>query len=192
MKQDFIRQRIIEIRGERVMLDFELATLYGVEVRVLNQAVKRNRDKFPRDFMFRLTKKEWLSISSRLAISSGSDLRKNSSQIVMSSRKHRGKVYLPYAFSEHGVTMAATVLKSKKAVKMSITVVRAFITLKRFAVEHKDLATQLKELRNELYERLGEHDTQLAAIYDAIESLLDEKVKNRMWEKRHLFCTTQL
>src|SRR5258705_4450956 len=114
MKQDFIRQRIIEIRGERVMLDFELATLYGVEVRVLTQAVKRNRDKFPRDFMFRLTKKEWLSISSRLAISSGSDLRKNSSQIVMSSRKHRGKVYLPYAFSEHGVTMAATVLKSKK------------------------------------------------------------------------------
>lgn len=164
-----IQQKIYEIRGEKVMLDFDLAELYGVETRIFNQAVKRNQSRLPKDFMFQLKPLEWEIISS---------------QTVMSSRKHRGKAYLPYAFTEHGVTMAANLLKSPKAIKMSIAVVRAFISLKQLALQHNNFATRLEELRNELHERLGEHDTQLAGIYDAIENLLDEKTTKKNWEER--------
>ena len=151
------------------MLDFDLAELYSVETRVMNQAVKRNMDRFPKDFMFQLTAKEWKNMSS---------------QFVMTSTNKRPKKALPYAFTEHGVTMLANVLKSKKAIKMSIAVVRAFISLKQMALQHKDLAERLEELRNELHERIGEHDTQLAAIYDAIENLLDDKTEKRNWAER--------
>ena len=92
MKLAAIRQRIFQLRGEKVLLDFDLAELYEVETRVLNQAVKRNRTRLPKAFMFQLTSRVWNIISS---------------QIVMSSKKHRGKTYLPYAFTEHGVAMAA-------------------------------------------------------------------------------------
>jgi len=184
MKLEIIQQKIFEIRGEKVMLDFELALLYGVETKRLNEQVKRNTERFPKDFMFRLTPAEWNSIRSQIATSSAMISENNSSQIAASSRKHRGKTYLPYAFTEHGVTMVANLLKSRKAIKMSIAVVRAFISLKRFVLEHKDLAAQLNELRKELYERLGEHDTQLNAIYEAIENLLDEKATKKNWEER--------
>ena len=166
------------------MLDFDLAELYEVETRVLNQAVKRNQDRLPKDFMFQLKPREWDIISSQIVMSSSTDSKKNSSQFVMSSRKHRGKTYLPYAFTEHGVTMAANLLKSKKAVKMGIAVVRAFIALKKMALQHKDLSVQLADLRKELHEYKGENDAQLGAIYDAIENLLDEKVENKKWEER--------
>lgn len=106
------------------------------------------------------------------------------SHSLIASQKKRNTSVTPYAFTEHGVTMVATILKSKKAVKMSIAVVRAFIALKQFVLQHKDLSAQLKELRQELYDRLGEHDTQLAAIYDAIENLLDEKAEKKSWEER--------
>jgi phage regulator Rha-like protein len=165
------------------MLDFDLAELYGVETKVLNQAVKRNSDRFPGDFMFRLTTKEWKNMWSQFVTSYNLSSENNSSQIVTRSRKYRGKTYLPYAFTEHGVTMLANVLKSKRAVKMSIAIVRAFISLKQLALQHKDFATQLEELRTELHERIGEHDTQLAAIYDAIENLLDDKVEEKHHEK---------
>jgi phage regulator Rha-like protein len=104
----------------------------------------------------------------------------NSSQIVTTSKKHRGKTYLPYAFTEHGVTMLASVLRSEKAVNMGIAVVRAFIALKQYALKHQDLTGQLQELRD----RLGEHDVQLNSIYDAIENLLDEKVDQKAWQER--------
>ena len=151
------------------MLDFDLAQLYSVETRVMNQAVKRNMDRFPKDFMFQLTAKEWRTMSS---------------QFVMTSTYKRPKKALPFAFTEHGVTMMANVLKSKKAIKMSIAIVRAFISLKQVAMQHKDLAERLEELRKELHERIGEHDTQLAAIYDAIENLLDDKIEKKSWEER--------
>jgi phage regulator Rha-like protein len=152
------------------MLDFDLAELYGVETRTLNQAVKRNVDRFPRDFMFRLNKKEWEFLRSQIVI----------------LEKGRGKFpkYLPHVFTEHGTSMLANVLKSKRAIKMSIAIVRAFIALKQIALNHKDLAERLDELRKELHERIGEHDTQLAAIYDAIENLLDDKVEKKNWEER--------
>lgn len=149
------------------MLDFDLAELYGVETKRLKEAVRRNKKRFPPDFMFELTKKEWINLRSQIASSSWGGLR-----------------YMPFAFTEHGVTMLASILNTDKAVKMSIAVVRAFISLKQVAILHKDLAVQLAELRNELHERIGEHDTQLAAIYDAIENLLDDKTEKKSWEER--------
>jgi phage regulator Rha-like protein len=185
MDTNLIREKIYEIRGQKIMLDFDLAELYGVETRVFNQAVKRNIDRFPEDFMFRLTTEEWeaLKYSSQMVASADivdSQSDKNSSQFVMSSKKNRGGAYLPYAFTEHGVTMLASVLKSEKAVRMSIAVVRAFIALKQLVLQKNSISAQLQELRD----RLGEHDVQLACIYDAIENLLDEKANEKKWEDR--------
>jgi phage regulator Rha-like protein len=169
MKLTIIQQKIYEIRGERIMFDFDLAELYGVETRVMNQSVKRNLDRFPKDFMFRLTVDEWQTMSS---------------QFVMTSSFKRPKKALPYAFTEHGVTMLANILKSRKAIKMNIAIVRAFIFLKKMTTEHKDLSTQLQELRKELYEYRDENDSQLKAIYEAIENLLDIKTEKKIWEER--------
>jgi phage regulator Rha-like protein len=117
--------------------------------------------------MFQLTKTEWQNLKTQIATSSWGGMR-----------------YMPYAFTEHGLTMLASVLNSDRAIKMNIAIVRAFISLKQLATQHKDFARQLEQLRNELYERLGEHDTQLASIYDAIENLLDEKISQKKWEER--------
>ncbi len=121
---------------------------------------------------------------SQIATSYDTDTGVNWSQIVTSSRKHRGKTYLPYAFTEHGVTMLASILKSQRATKMNIAIVRAFISLKKMMIQHKDLAERLEELRQELHERIGEHDTQLHAIYEAIEKLLEEKAEKKNWSER--------
>ncbi len=168
-----IQNKIYEIRGQKIMFDFDLAELYDVETRVMNQAVKRNSDRFPEDFMFQLTTKEWKQLSS--------------SQIVMMENmpKNRTGKYLPYAFTEHGVTMLASILRSEMAIKMNIAIVRAFITLRQLTIQHKDLSTQLNQLRQEMYERFGDHDTQLAAIYNAIEKMLKQKeAQTKNWEER--------
>ena len=172
MSLTIIQQKIYEVRGERIMLDFDLAELYQVETRIFNQAVKRNKESFPRDFMFKLTSKEWKKISS--------------SQFVMMDNlpKNRSNKYLPYAFTEHGVTMLASVLKSTKARKMNIAIVRAFISLKKLTAKHKNLEEQLQLLRREIFERIGEHDTQLSEIYEAIENLLDMKTEKKIREER--------
>jgi phage regulator Rha-like protein len=163
MKVTIIQQKIYELRGERVMLDYDLAEIYKVETKVLNQAVKRNAARFPKDFMFRLTQKEWNILRS---------------QIVTSNQG--GRRYIPSAFTEHGVTMLASVLKSGRAVKMNLAIVRAFIDMRKMVNNYKEIAQQFAELRS----RIGEHDTQLAHIYDAIENLLDEKVEKKSWEER--------
>lgn len=173
-----IQNRIHEIRGEKVMLDFDLALLYEVETRVFNQAIKRNLESFPEDFMFRLTSKEWRELSIQMVKQNGNG--DNSSQFVMSSRKHRGSTYLPYAFTEHGVTMAASVLKSSKARKMNIAIVRAFIALKKLALRNLDLTAIVLELKH----RVSEHDIQLSSIYDALENLLDKKAEEQSWRER--------
>lgn len=164
-----VQQKIYEVRDEKVMLDFDLAELYAVETRVFNQAVKRNTDSFPKDFMFRLTAKEWKTMSS---------------QIVMTSPNKRPKTALPYAFTEHGVTMLASVLKSPRARKMNIAIVRAFVALRKLALKSSDVKEQLKELK----ERIGEHDVQLNQIYTAIENMLEEKVDKeaeaKKWKSR--------
>jgi phage regulator Rha-like protein len=195
MELQIIREKIYEFRGQKVMLDFDLAELYGVETRVFNQAIKRNISRFPEDFMFQLTIEEWNS--SQNVMSSNEDTEVldiqsdgNWSQNVISSgkvaldklnlKKHRGKTYLPYAFTEHGVSMLASVLRSEKAVQMSIAVVRAFIALKQYVSRQDSLSQQLREIRD----RLGEHDIQLNSIYDAIENLLDEKAIEKNWKDR--------
>jgi hypothetical protein len=152
MQIEKIQTKIYEIRGQKVMLDFDLAELYEVETRILNQTVKRNLDIFPSDFMFQLSPSEWES---------------NSSQFVMSSRKHRGTAYLPFAFTEHGVTMLANVLKSKKARETSISIVRAFISLKQFVLNFKELSEKLQELENK-------YDKQFKSVHDAINFLLQK------------------
>ncbi len=122
MQLTVIHDKIYEIRGQKVMLDFDISELYEVETRILNQAVKRNMDRFPKDFMFQLSKKEWEIFKSQSVVSTGD----NSSQIVMSYLKNRGKSYLPFAFTEHGVTMLAAVLRSEKAIKMNICYSKSF------------------------------------------------------------------
>ncbi len=165
------------------MLDFDLAELYEVETKVFNQAVKRNIESFPEEFMFRLTAEEWQHMRSQFVTSYAQDIdnqEMNSSQFVTSSQKRRRKDLKPYAFTEHGVTMLASVLKSDKARKMNIAIVRAFVAMRKFAIQYGDLLEQLKELR----ERVGNHDAQLNQIYDAIENLLDEKQEEKSWSER--------
>ncbi len=181
MESVSISDKIYDVRGYKVMLDFDLSALYEVETRVLNQAIKRNIDNFPEDFMFRLSLKEWEQISLQQSIYiSDTAASLNSSQFVMSSRKHRGKAYAPYAFTEHGVAMLASVLKSTKARKMNIAIVRTFISLRKSVNRFSDIKDQLSELK----ERIGEHDVQLSQIYDSIENLLDEKANKQDWQNR--------
>ena len=117
LPDELVMNKIYLIRGLKVMIDFDLASLYGVETRVLNQAVKRNSARFPGDFMFQLSKKEWEFLRSQIIISSGEI---NSSQNVMSSKKHRGVLYSPYVFTEEGVSMLSGVLKSYTAIRVHI------------------------------------------------------------------------
>jgi hypothetical protein len=174
-----IQNRIYEIRGERVMLDFDLAELYGVATKVLNQAVKRNSRRFPGDFMFRLSTTEWNDVRSQSVTASQSSLSQRS-HIVTASQGRRNTGVTPYAFTEQGVAMLSGVLNSDKAINMNIAIMRAFIEIKRLATQQMDFRTQLREIK----ERLGEHDIQLNQIYDAMENLLDEKAAQRKWDDR--------
>ena len=167
------------------MLDFDLAGLYEVETKALNQAVRRNSNRFPEDFMFRLKKEEWDFLRSQIVILENREDKIMRSQIVTASQNKRNITATPYAFTEHGVTMLASILRSEKAVKMNIAIVRAFISLRQLAIQHKDLSTQLNQLRQEMYERFGDHDSQLAAIYNAIEKMIEEKeTETKSWEER--------
>jgi len=167
-----IQNRIYEIRGERVMLNIDLAVLYEVETKVLNQTVKRNIKRFPNDFMFQLTAEEFEQFRNHFEGLQHTNLR---SQIVTSS--WGGSRYMPYAFTEQGVAMLSGIINSDKAINMNIAIVRAFVETMRFLLEQNDMREQLKELK----ERLGNHDAQLNQIYDAMENLLDEKAAQRKW-----------
>jgi len=161
-----IEQKIHKIRGEMVMLDFDLAYLYEVDTKILNQAVKRNIDRFPLDFMFRLTESEWKEMISQSVISSG---------------YKRNITTTPFAFTEHGVAMISGVLKSEKAVKMNISIIRLFLEMKRVLLKNATIKGQLQEMR----ERIGEHDIQLNKIYDTIEHLLDLSISKVKWDNRN-------
>jgi len=174
-----IQARIYEIRGERVMLDLDLAVLYEVETRVLNQAVKRNIKRFPDDFMFQLTIKEWEGMRSHFVTAYPE--RDPSSQIVMMELpKNRTGKYLPYAFTEQGVAMLSGILNSDTAINMNIAIMRAFVSIRRLSLQQMDLKKQLQEIK----ERLGEHDVQLNQIYDAMENLMDERIAQKKWNER--------
>jgi len=164
---DQIALRIRNFRGEKVLLDFDLAALYGVETRVLNQAVKRNADRFPSDFMFQLSVEETEMISQRVTSSAGQTVS-DSSQIVMSPGKHRGKRYRPYAFSEQGVAMLSSVLNSERAIKVNIAIMRAFVKLRQILETNRELAKKFSELE----QRVGKHDEEIDAILEAIRQLM--------------------
>ncbi|MEO6876532.1 MAG: ORF6N domain-containing protein [Opitutaceae bacterium] len=149
---ELIQSRIQNVREVRVILDTDLANLYRVSTSRLNEAVKRNSDRFPADFRFQLTPEEVTNLGSQTAISSGT---------------HGGRRSLPYAFTEYGALMAANVLNSPAAVTMSVQVIRAFIQLRQLLVNHKQLAAKLTELDA----RVGAHDSHLAEIIAAIRKL---------------------
>ncbi len=173
-----IQNRIYEIRGERVMLDRDLAVLYEIETKRLSEAVKRNSKRFPLDFMFQLTVEEWDSIRFQIeTIDSGDSLR---SQIATSKTGRGGTRYLPYAFTEQGVAMLSGILNSDKAIAMNIAIMRAFVEIRRVLVQENDLLEQLKQIK----ERIGEHDIQLNQLYDAMENLLDENAAQKKWRER--------
>lgn len=179
-----IQNRIYEIRGERVMLDFDLALLYEVETKALNQAVKRNIKRFPDDFMFQLTPNEWESMRSQTVTgyeSSPTVMANNpnlKSQIVTSS--WGGTRKMPYAFTEQGVAMLSGVLKSDKAINMNIAIMRAFVDVRKVLLKQNSINEQLTEIK----ERIGEHDVQLNELYDAMENLIDEKIAQLKWKDR--------
>jgi len=173
-----IQNRIYEIRGERVMLDRDLAALYETETKALNLAVKRNIKRFPGDFMFRLTQKEFESLRFQIETS-----KKSSNPLRLQNETSKGRGgnrYLPYAFTEQGVAMLSGILNSDKAINMNIAIMRAFVEVRRVLLLQNDMKEQLKQIK----ERIGGHDVQLNQIYDALENLLDEKAAQRKWEDR--------
>jgi ORF6N domain len=167
-----ITHRILLVRGQKVLLDADLAALYGVETRRLNEQVRRNRDRFPEDFIFRLTTKEVEAL--------------NRSQIATGSQKHRDPRYTPFAFTEHGAIMAATILKSPRAVEMSVYVVRAFVRLREVLASNVELAKRLDDLEQATEALAMQHDTfarntraQLKQVFDAIRELMTPPVPQK-------------
>jgi hypothetical protein len=157
------------IRGMRVMLDRDLARIYGVPTFRFNEAIKRNRHRFPPDFMFQLTRDEFDSLRSEIAMSK----RKNSSQIAMSSGKHRGAAYRPYAFTEHGALQAANVLRSPRAVQMSVFVIRAFVKMREALRGTPELARKLAALEKKLTARLDVHEAAIVQVLREVMQILN-------------------
>lgn len=176
-----IQNRIYDVRGQRVLLDFDLAALYEVETRVLNQAVKRNIKRFPDDFMFRLSQEEWQDMRSQFVTAyQGSEVPSSQIVMLMTTPKNRTGKYLPYAFTEQGVAMLSGVLSSDKAINMNIAIMRAFVDVRKLVLNQGDIKTQLSDI----IERVGEHDAQLNHLYEAIENLLDSRAAQTKWENR--------
>jgi hypothetical protein len=180
-----IERRILLVRWQKALLDFQLAELYDAEVRTLNQAVKRNLERFPEDFMFQLSEAETEQImrsqivtaspgnSSQTVMSSdtsGSRSAKpplgNWSQIVTGSKKHRGLAYRPYAFTEQGVAMLSSVPRSPRAVQVNIAIMRTFVQLRQMLASHADLAKNLASLERK-------YDEQFRVVFDAIRELME-------------------
>lgn len=151
-----IRNLIYVIRGQKVMLDSDLAMLYGVQTKRLNEAVKRNIQRFPQHFMFVLTKDEWQNLRSQIATFK-KDIRK----------------YTPFAFTEQGVAMLSSVLNSEKAIQINIQIMDTFVKMRELAIEHKDLQEQIIELRNYFIQYSQDNNAEIDRINEAINLLLD-------------------
>ncbi len=162
MEIAILQTKIHEIRGQKVMLDFDLALLYEVETKALNQTVKRNNIRFPEDFMFRLTILEW------------EDMR---SQIVTASQLKRNSSITPFAFTELGVAMLSSVLKSEKSALVNIAIMRTFVEIRKMVSFQSEISQQMLSFKNEIEERLGEHDVQLLEVYTIMEQYLNKKSK---------------
>jgi phage regulator Rha-like protein len=174
LTSDQLDRLIYEVRGERVMLDSDLASIYGVETKALNRAVKRNRDRFPKDFLFQLSEAEWKNLRYQIGASS-SDPKHHSLryQIGTSTLGHGGRRSRPYVFTEHGAIMAANVLNSQRAVQMSVFVVRAFLKMRALLGDNRDLAQKLAALEKELKKRLDVHDGVIVTILQRVMNIID-------------------
>jgi len=169
-----IQGLIYEIRGQKVIFDCDLAELYGVELRTLNQAVKRNIERFPADFMFQLTPEEWDFLRSQNLVN---NLR---SQTVISSL-HGGRRYLPYVFTEQGIAMLSGVLKSPNAIEVNISIMRAFVKLRHFVLSQSGTNEQITELRKLLMLYIEKNDKRVNEIIIALNNLIEKpKVSTRI------------
>jgi len=153
MPQEVIENKIYMIRGHKVMLDSELARLYGVKTKNLNKAIRRNMERFPKDFMFQLTPGEFKSLRF---------------QFGTSKEGRGGRRYLPLVFTEQGIAMLSSVLQSRRAIQVNIAIMRAFVKLKAILSTHKELAHKLDELER----KIEKHDTEIRSIFEAIRQLM--------------------
>ncbi len=202
MKPENVAQFVFFMRGEKVMFDADLAMLYGVEVRTLNQAVARNRKLFPADFAFQLTDDELAALRSQLVISKSPTSQASSrlrSQIVTSNTGRGGRRYLPYAFTEQGVAMLSSVLRSTRAVEVNIAIMRTFVQLRRLMDANRDLARKIEALEKKYDEQYGvrgrrwidcigrmvmwpsdrEVASQFAVVFEAIKQLITQPEPRR-------------
>jgi len=164
MDISILQAKIHEVRGQKVILDFDLALLYKVETRVLNQAVKRNSQRFPEDFMFQLTENEYESLRS---------------QIVTLKENGRGKhkKYMPFAFSEQGIAMLSGILNSEVAINVNIAIMRTFVMIRKFAIEHKELNFKLLEMESK-------YEKQFSDIYEALNFLIKREESETVQKER--------
>ena len=171
-----IEPLILMFRDQKVLLDNDLAVLYGVPTKALNQAVKRNLQRFPDDFMFQLTAEETETMRSRNVTASDTPPSVRSHSVTASKRNVR---YLPYAFTEHGAMMEATILNSPRAIEVSVFVVRAFVKMRQLVLTHKDLAVKLEQLER----KVAGHDDSIRSLVAAIRQLMqptDSKPKRQI------------
>jgi hypothetical protein len=158
-----ISKKIHEIRGKKVMLDFDLAELFGVPTKVFNQAVKRNKNRFPEDFMFQTSEDEWQFLRSQI--------------VTLENGKGKHRKYLPFAFTEHGVAMLSGILHNEIAIAMNIAIMRAFIQLRHLVVEHRDLHSRITSLEQK-------YDLRFETIEQALDFLIDQKAAEALQENR--------
>jgi ORF6N domain len=169
-----IETKIYEIRGIKVMLDYDLAELYQVETKVLNQTVKRNIKRFPSDFMFQLTKLEWDSLRSQIVTL---EISIKSQNEIIESKKGKYPKYLPYAFTEQGLAMLSGILNSDVAIEVNISIMRAFVTLRQMALTHSDLTAKIKEMESQF-------NKQFKDVFEAINYLLKKDEETEEQKKR--------
>lgn len=160
-----ITRAILVLRGQRVLLDTELAALYGVATKVLLQAVRRNRERFPEDFMMQLTAEEWATLRSQT--------------VTLKNSRGQHRKYLPYAFTEQGVAMLSSVLNSDRAIAVNIQIMRAFVQLRELLSSNKELARRFAQLEARLDKKLAAHDEAIAAILSAIRQLMHPPASKR-------------
>ncbi len=167
-----IETRILTIRGHRVMIDADLAELYGVETKRINEAVRRNPTRFPEDFVFQLTAEESDSLRSQSATL---DANLKSQSVTSSAGRGKHRKYLPFAFTEQGVAMLSSVLRSERAIDVNVSIMRAFVVLRRAAASHVALSRRL----NELERKHGVHDEKFKIVFTAIRELMEPQKKAR-------------
>lgn len=182
VKPENIAQLVRFVRGEKVLLDADLAMLYGVETGALNRAVKRNLARFPDDFMFQITSEEWEELRCQIGISKSSGVASTRSAMwsqSVTAAARGGARYRPYVFTEHGIAMLSSVLRSPRAVEVNIAIMRTFVQLRRLMDSNRDLARRIDALEQR-------YDEQFSAVFDAIKRLIAEDDTSKAKPKRRI------